>query len=341
LHHPIVPSVEGSVLELAALAVGLVLFTGHGALRSATPNVTRAPACPATEVGTRTSHSLAYDAAVRRVVMFGGFSGNPSDSLPRSLWAWDGRRWECVAADGPPGRIDAFLAFDAARGRLVLFGGRVFEANRRMRFSRDTWEWDGAHWTLADTAGPGPRIHGPVAYDPVRRAVVIHGGGGAGEILHDTWQWTGSAWREIRLRAPADGIGDALLSDASGPTYLIAMPDSCPSGYRATLFRAAADSLGPIAPDGPCLSPISPASAAPGGFLLYLGWNKDEPAQSWTWDGTSWARSATAPPRRRGTAMAYDDARRRVVLFGGDGEQGLLGDTWEWDGRAWARVGIP
>ena len=33
--------------------------------------------------------------------------------------------------------------------------------------------------------------------------------------------------------------------------------------------------------------------------------------------------------------MAYDSVRQRVVLFGGMGSSGALGDTWEWDGGAW------
>jgi hypothetical protein len=86
------------------------------------------------------------------------------------------------------------------------------------------------------------------------------------------------------------------------------------------------------------MSPISPATAAPDGFLLYTGWNKDEPATAWTWKANAWQNTPTAPPRRRGTAMAYDQARSRVVLYGGDGESGLLGDTWEWDGRRWTRA---
>ena len=35
--------------------------------------------------------------------------------------------------------------------------------------------------------------------------------------------------------------------------------------------------------------------------------------------------------------MAYDAARQRVVLFGGIGSTGYLGDTWEWDGTTWAQ----
>jgi len=37
--------------------------------------------------------------------------------------------------------------------------------------------------------------------------------------------------------------------------------------------------------------------------------------------------------------MAYDSARKRVVLFGGANVAGQdLGDTWEWDGVEWTQV---
>lgn len=47
----------------------------------------------------------------------------------------------------------------------------------------------------------------------------------------------------------------------------------------------------------------------------------------------------SGPKSRYGHAMAYDSARKRVVLFGGlrspDGP--VLSDTWEWDGFGWTR----
>ena len=61
-----------------------------------------------------------------------------------------------------------------------------------------------------------------------------------------------------------------------------------------------------------------------------------------------WGRvnASSAPPGREFGAMAYDSARGRTVLFGGDQfiySQGqtvppYLADTWEWDGAAWANV---
>src|SRR5215510_15117750 len=53
-----------------------------------------------------------------------------------------------------------------------------------------------------------------------------------------------------------------------------------------------------------------------------------------------WTQKQDMGPRPRlGHAMAYDRARKRVVLFGGDSiSSGLLGDTWEWNGQTWTQV---
>src|SRR2546427_652082 len=51
-----------------------------------------------------------------------------------------------------------------------------------------------------------------------------------------------------------------------------------------------------------------------------------------------WYDRTDRPEPRMGPAMAYDAARGRVVLFGGSGASGPLGDTWEWDGTSWSQV---
>lgn len=45
--------------------------------------------------------------------------------------------------------------------------------------------------------------------------------------------------------------------------------------------------------------------------------------------------SSDGPSKRGNEAVAYDEARKRVVLFGGLNRSNHLGDTWEWDGRQW------
>ena len=61
--------------------------------------------------------------------------------------------------------------------------------------------------------------------------------------------------------------------------------------------------------------------------------------ETWLWDGTRWSLAAAlGPSPRMDVAMVYDQARDRIVLFGGQGPNGqMLADTWEWDGRAWAK----
>jgi hypothetical protein len=61
------------------------------------------------------------------------------------------------------------------------------------------------------------------------------------------------------------------------------------------------------------------------------------------WDGSGWRhpQQTLRPSRRSELALAYDETRQRVVLFGGrsllTGSE-LLADTWEWDGSDWREI---
>lgn len=59
------------------------------------------------------------------------------------------------------------------------------------------------------------------------------------------------------------------------------------------------------------------------------------------WDGRDWtaqAWSEEGPGAREGSGMAWDEAGRRLLLFGGSVDQALRGDTWAWDGTTWSEV---
>lgn len=73
----------------------------------------------------------------------------------------------------PPGRIEAGMAYDAARRQVVLFGGLDSS-----QFSLgDTWTWDGTTWTERHPqSSPSPRYGAHMAYDAARREVVLFGG---------------------------------------------------------------------------------------------------------------------------------------------------------------------
>ena len=306
-----------------------------------TASVAMHVACTTPSVGKRTGHSLTYDASRHHVVLYGGGSDDPSNPFPRTLWAWNGERWQCLDENGPPGRRDAFLGYDPARKRLVLFGGRSMTRDRQMHFFRDTWEWDGTVWTQVDSSGPAPRIHGAIAYDAGRKGIVVHSGGGANDLLRDTWLWNGSRWDSLRVVGPP-GIGNSMFSTPNGIVVLSAMRDSAPecSGLmRAQLHELRADGLAPLGPKGPCYSPQAPAAQTATGFLLFASWEPRNASITWLFSDGAWRQAATSAPRRRGSQAAYDEARKRVVVFGGDDDTGLLGDTWEWTGTEWIRRG--
>src|SRR6266705_3485334 len=62
-------------------------------------------------------------------------------------------------------RYSHAMAYDTARGRVVLFGGYDGTSNLG-----DTWEWDGTTWTQRASSGPPG---GEMVYDAARGRVVL------------------------------------------------------------------------------------------------------------------------------------------------------------------------
>jgi hypothetical protein len=115
-------------------------------------------------------HAMAYVAPIGQVVMFGGVGRDvlgASVLLP-DLWAWDGARWNQVAQKNAGPAVSAMgMAYDAAQGRLVVFGGSMSPVINVL--TADTWTFDFARglWTnLGPTTGLDPRNASPMVYLP-------------------------------------------------------------------------------------------------------------------------------------------------------------------------------
>ena len=76
---------------------------------------------------------------------------------------------------GPSARSDVAMVFDAARSRVVLFGGA---RSSTATLFNDTWEWDGKHWTQRQGIGPAARAFAAMAYDSTRQRAVLFVGAG-------------------------------------------------------------------------------------------------------------------------------------------------------------------
>jgi len=162
----------------------------------------------------RHSSSMAYDAARKQVVLFGGYIGMPSSPLA-DTWVWDGKAWsQKQPSKSPPGVSGHQLAFDQRRGRVVLFGGNT---DSRTPVA-NIWEWDGNTWLKQNpTSGPVARTDHMMAYDPSRGRVVVYGGHDAccSKFYGDTWEWDGKSWfsRKTAKVPSANYIADFVYDE--------------------------------------------------------------------------------------------------------------------------------
>ncbi len=195
------------------------------------------------------------------------------------------------------------MAYDPTGDNVVVFGGRdPFVLG-------DTWIWNGTQWNqVAKDAAPGSvpsaRYGAAMAWDG--HEIVLFGGLTVQGVVGDTWIWNGLQWNRVDE------------------------PD--PKAVPSARFHAAMT-----------------YDANVGKVVLFGGGN-DEPTSAmgdtWQWDGSpqpgvgpghpmGWSLfDAGGPGRpigRSNATMAYDGARKDIVLFGGAGPTGdPVGDTQTW-----------
>jgi antitoxin component YwqK of YwqJK toxin-antitoxin module len=158
--------------------------------------------------------AMAYHEKLGGVVMFGGRSG-ADDNAPKLNETWlrkDGK-WQRVFADGttPVARDYAAMAYDSARGVVVLFGGR--REGRVVML--DTWELSETGWKrLEPRVTPDARCLASLVYDSKRQVCVLVGGLGVNaenkaQTKSSTWEWNGTQWSDAGAGPAGYGLSAA------------------------------------------------------------------------------------------------------------------------------------
>jgi hypothetical protein len=255
-------------------------------------------------------------------------------------------RGGAVADASPPSGESHAMAYDSRRRVTVLFAGT----------SRQTWEWDGHHWTRRVlTTNPPLRSSHVMAYDAARGMVVLLGGQYVTfppyrlVRLNDTWEYDGTDWvQRSPAASPSPFNSGAMVWDSTRQRCVALLTSSEPQLYP--WFASVAWEW-----DGTNWSlhsyfnlPQTPQGPFPAEFgfvydharlrlVLFGGRNIGTAGgvlnDTWEYSGTRWVvmNPANRPAARSGHAMVYDPVRQRVVMNGGQGFQ----DTWEWDGTDW------
>src|SRR5690606_42007241 len=104
----------------------------------------RSPLFPYTTLFRSTTPVAVFDPLRARAVLFGGF--DTEDVVNEETFEWDGIGWQHIPTTvHPSARTNHVMAYDAARRRVVLYGGHH---QRDQSPFGDTWTWDGTNWNL-------------------------------------------------------------------------------------------------------------------------------------------------------------------------------------------------
>ncbi len=281
----------------------------------------------------RISVGLAFDPVRGETLLFGGLSNVNSGVFFADTWAWNGTSWTQRATSGPPGRRSGAMAYDEARGAMVLYGG----TDSNYAVLDDTWRWNGFSWTQAFPAHTPAATTFDMTYDAVREEVLLHGDTG-------TWTWDGLDWTQ--RAAPGAGVppaGHALVFDRAREVAVLfdGVSASASAGeiweWDGVQWRPRASAGG--------LTPRDGAAAAwfeGGGHVVLSGGRVAGIPSSdlWTWDGAAWSAvaGATAPGPREGQTLTAAADGMSLLDVGGVSGASYRGDLWSWNGTTWAAL---
>jgi uncharacterized protein (TIGR03437 family) len=295
---------------------------------------------PQTSPPAREAHAMAYDSTRGQVVLFGG-NGAPSLFGPGYLndtWVWDGSNWTKKSPPtSPPARFAHAMAYDSARGQVVLFGGT--SAN----LFADTWVWDGANWTQKSLlSSPPVRTFGAMAYDSAHGQVVLFGGNSNGVFLNDTWVWDGSNWMwRLPPTSPPARDGHAMAYDSAhgevvlfGGLFVNASTLSFSDFndtwvWNGSIWTKESPQISPLARDSHAMA----YDAAHDLTVSFGGANVNAVilSDTWTWNG---GPLAVSPPSISGVVSASDFGGFSSVAPGSWVE--IYGSNLAPDTRGWA-----
>ncbi|HTE30473.1 MAG TPA: hypothetical protein VK666_08885 [Chryseolinea sp.] len=284
----------------------------------------------------RSQHAAAFDYAHKMMLVFGGSRHykNPQldSTLDASLWGWDGS-WHLLSSNGPSLRDDAKLACDK-NGTCYLIGGRIDG-----KAVNEFWIWNGTSWMrIAQTGGPGKRLHSNITYDYDRHRIVLFGGIeidslNKSHFKNDIWEWNGSEWQEIRFSGgPSPRFATSMVySPAFRRTLIIGGINEKEQYFQevwswdGNKFELLSNKL-PKLETGQGNAVCMDKGSNP--RILYFGRERDEDdsivqPDTWLWNGLHWDKlePKKTPGKRELHMMVYDPGKDQVILFGGNGRK--------------------
>lgn len=234
--------------------------------------------------------------------------------------------WRQVA--NRPGTSYGANAYDSARGKVWRFTVNTTRGQGEM------WAWDGEAWILVGAnggpvtpSGPNTNLNPLITYDSKRQSIVLVGHSDTTQI----WLWDGVSWTfpfpQSLTDLPPVREGEAITYDAArGKVVMFGGTDTRGTAFNDTwewdgtwTLRSGSGASPPAGSGSMAYDPSRRKSV-----LLVAG-------DTWEWDGSVWEQRAVATTPPLSGSLAYDDARKAVLVLSGTSSTQL----WQWDGRTW------
>lgn len=274
----------------------------------------------------RMLHTAVYNQTTNRMIVFGGFKGDPDSGFcgpdcTNDVWVLtnaDGTggspAWTQLSPTGSPPSTRGYhsAVYDALSNRMIVYGGDP-QIGFCFGAVNDTWVLTNADGTggppawiqLFPTAGPAPDLRqGPTAvYDSVSNRMVVFGGrvNACQPLSNNVWVLTNAngltgtpAWTQLSPTGslPAARQGHNAVYDTAY-NRMIVFGGTTTGVNNDVWVLSNANGLGGT----PAWTQLSPTGG---------------------------------PPAARSSSSAvYDQATSRMVVFGGSTAAGLPNDVWE------------
>lgn len=264
--------------------------------------------------------------ATNTILLFGGNDGpvvnqRATSRFLRETWVYEpGTGWTELDLDTRPRKRARYtIVVDEEGHRALLFGGRFRPDGNSGDYTlyNDLWAFDFLTRTweqLDDGSGsaPAPRYYSQGAWDAANQTFYVWGGNlntnglDFGNIAEELWAWHDGTWTEIQTTGTAPSRRSFLDSAYDSQRNALVIF----GGQRGDLYSQAYNDT----------------------FVL----NLDNHRWRQVHDGSQ----SEAPSTRMHAPLLYDEARDRVILFGGHTDVGDQNDLWQFDldSKTWSEL---
>ena len=300
----------------------------------------------------RFRHTAVWDPDGAQMLVFGGYRGGALGDL----WSYRpaSNRWMLLAPSGPapPGRARHSAVWDAESRQMLVFGGSHGEP------LADLWSYrpSSNSWTSLRPSGPTPPTHflHAAVWDPGGARMLVFGGYG-GRRFDELWSYrpADDAWMRLSPWGdppPARGLHSAIW-DPNGARMLVVSGHLGGVSNDLWAFRPASNAWTRPPPNALAPAPRQQHSATwsptddsmlvfggyrTGGEFLADLWRYRPITRSWN----RMSADGPAPPARSLHSAVWDDARARLIVFGGYGPRGYFNDLWSYavESNAWEQL---